>query len=104
MIACYILYSPSLNRFYIGATQDGVENRVLKHNQKEYGRHRYTAKTDDWEMFLEIPCDSYSQATRIERHIKQMKSAKYIQNLKMYPDLIQKLLNQYSDGGIWLSR
>jgi putative endonuclease len=29
---------------------------------------------------------------KIERHIKKMKSKKYIQNLKKYPEMVEKLL------------
>jgi putative endonuclease len=32
----------------------------------------------------------------IEQHIKKMKSKVYIQNLKRYPEILQKLINKYS--------
>ena len=33
---CYILYSKSIDRFYIGSTGDTLENRLIKHNSKFY--------------------------------------------------------------------
>ncbi|MES2690576.1 MAG: GIY-YIG nuclease family protein, partial [Bacteroidota bacterium] len=95
MIFCYILYSPSLNRFYIGATQDGIEQRLIKHNQHQYGNNHYTAQTSDWHVFLTIQCTDYAQATKIERHIKKMKSSVYISNLKRYPEISEKLIEKY---------
>ncbi len=60
MIACYILYSSSLNRFYPGITQESVESRLEKHNNSSYG-NRYTSQAKDWVIFLEIPCTSVAQ-------------------------------------------
>ena len=95
MIGCYIIFSKKLNRFYIGVTQQGVNERILKHNEHAYGNHRFTAKAEDWELFLFIESDDYKQAVRIEKHIKKMKSATFITNLKKYPELILKLKNKW---------
>lgn len=72
MIACYIIFSK-------------------KHNDGSYGDHRFTAKANDWELFICIECDSFKLATAIERHIKKMKSSTYIKNLKLYPEMIDKV-------------
>ena len=93
---CYILFSPSKNRFYIGATQDPLEDRIFKHNNHDYGKHRYTAMTNDWALFLKIEVVDYPHAIRLEKHIKSMKSSKYISNLKKHPELIQKIVNKTS--------
>ena len=42
---CYILYSKSFNKFYVGATHEAIEQRLEKHNNQSYGSHRYTATT-----------------------------------------------------------
>ncbi len=89
---CYIIYSEKLNKFYIGASQESIEVRIEKHNNHEYGNHRFTAKAIDWVLFIKIETDNYAHAIRLERKIKSMKSKKYIENLKEYPDLIQKIL------------
>lgn len=96
MSCCYILYSPSLNSFYTGMTQDFPE-RLKKHNLHLYGS-TYTAKANDWEVFIIIGCNSLSQASLIEKHIKAMKSRTYIQNLKKYPEMVLKLLEKYSSS------
>jgi len=93
MIACYIIFSKKLNRFYTGFTQSDLDERILKHNDGSYGGHRFTAKANDWELFIGIECESFKQATTIERHIKKMKSSTYIKNLKAYPEMIEKLKN-----------
>ena len=94
--SCYILYSKSLNRFYVGATNETIEQRLKKHNNHSYGRHRYTSRASDWEVFLNIAAMNYAHAIRMERKIKSMKSKIFIQNLKNYPELRQKILNQTS--------
>ena len=95
-VACYILFSKKLDRFYVGATQDNVEQRLEKHNKHRYGNHRYTSKTNDWEVFLILEANDYPHAIRMERKIKSMKSKLYIRNLKQYSELRQKLINQTS--------
>jgi putative endonuclease len=77
MVGCYILYSNKLQRYYVGVTQEDVEKRIWKHNNHEYGNHRFTAKTNDWELFLFIESNNYGQAVRIEKKIKSMKSSKH---------------------------
>ncbi|MFA9392630.1 MAG: GIY-YIG nuclease family protein [Prolixibacteraceae bacterium] len=92
----YILFSENMNRFYVGVTQKSVEQRLDKHNTHAYGRHRYTASDTDWCVFFVIEVNNYSHAVRIERKIKSMKSRTYIYNLKKYPELQQKLIDQTS--------
>ncbi|HEY9343034.1 MAG TPA: GIY-YIG nuclease family protein [Hanamia sp.] len=94
MIACYILYSSSLDKFYTGITQESVKNRLEKHNNSGYGNH-YTSHAKDWIIFLVISCSSVAQSMKIEKHIKKMKSKKYICNLKSYPEIIEKLKIKY---------
>ena len=93
MIGCYIIHSSKLNKFYIGATQEDVSSRIEKHNNGTYGKHRFTAKADDWALFIFIPAIDYPQAIRIERKIKSMKSAVFIRELAVNPDKIQQLVS-----------
>ena len=88
---CYIIHSSKLNKFYIGACQKSLSERLMKHNEHTYGNNRFTAAADDWDLFLRINTKDYSQAIRIERKIKSMKSSVYIQNLKKYPEMVEKL-------------
>ncbi|MBK7666840.1 MAG: GIY-YIG nuclease family protein [Sphingobacteriaceae bacterium] len=91
MNSCYIIFSKKLNRFYIGVCHADLEVRIQKHNDHSYGKHRFTAKANDWELFLNIECESFSQASKIEKHIKSMKSSTYVKNLLKYPEMIEKL-------------
>ena len=93
MFAVYILYSPQIDRFYIGQTED-IESRLQLHRQKSF-KTSFTAKTDDWELFLLVECSSRTQAILIESHIKRMKSRLYITNLKRYPSIVEKLKAKY---------
>ena len=94
MFYCYILFSPKLNSYYVGITQDTISSRLEKHNNQSYGA-TYTSKTSDWEIYLEINCSSVAHSVQIEKHIKAMKSKVYIENLKKYPEMIEKLLTKF---------
>ena len=94
MNTCYILYSFAFDTFYIGCTQEDVSIRLAKHNAKTYGS-KYTSFTNDWILYHCIDCESFQQAVNIERHIKRMKSKTYLQNLKRYPEISEKLLIKY---------
>lgn len=54
MAGCYILKSEKLGKFYVGVTNDDVQQRLSKHNQGFYGKNKYTSITDDWELVLFI--------------------------------------------------
>lgn len=95
MVACYILYSSNIDKFYVGFTQEEVIDRLEKHNKQFYGTNHFTSQTDDWVLFCVIECASVKQALLIEKHIKNMKSRKYLQDLKKYPEMIPKLLMKY---------
>lgn len=87
----YYFFIKKLNRFYIGVTQDNLQERVRKHNEHSYGENRFTSKADDWEEFLFIETCDFKQAVKVEKQIKKMKSATYIMNLVKYPEMILKL-------------
>jgi putative endonuclease len=88
----YILFSENLNKFYIGQTSNLVQRMEFHRASKS---SKFTGKANDWELFLEIPCQSKKQALAIEAHIKRMKSRIYIHNLKRYDDIINKLKIKY---------
>ena len=88
----YILYSEKLNRYYIGYTTN-FDKRLEFHKNAEL--NKFTANAQDWELFLKIPCENKIQGLNIEKHIKNMKSKIYIENLLKYPDIILKLKDKY---------
>ena len=92
MACCYIIYSVKINKFYIGASHEAFDARMLSHLNSKYGSQHFTSQVNDWEPFLVIDVNDYSQAIRLERKIKGMKSRTYISNLKKYPELLQKII------------
>ena len=88
----YILYSKGLEKYYIGETLD-LEERIKQHNSGFY-ETGYTKQVSDWELFCSITCKDRTQARKIEAHIKKMKSKAYIQNLKKYPEISERLKNK----------
>ena len=97
MYCCYILYSKSADRFYIGSTHDSLEERLIKHNTGYYRGKHYTQNTSDWSLHFSITCNFYSQARKIENHIKRMKSRKYLIDLKSHPEISDRLRIKYAD-------
>jgi len=90
----YIIYSKKLNKFYIGETHD-IDFRLERHNNNYYD-NKWTKTGAPWVLFFEIECASKACALKIEKHIKRMKSKKYIQNLKAYPEISFKLKQKYA--------
>ena len=73
----YIIYSKSLNKFYIGSTQD-LEDRLKQHNA---GRSRYTKPGIPWVIVYKETYQSRTSAYNREKEIKARKSREYIQDL-----------------------
>jgi len=90
----YILFSPKLDKFYIGSCLN-LEQRLLDHKNKTF-LNSYTVTADDWQLYLAIHELDGVTARKIETHIKSMKSKKYIENLKRYPEMSLKLLSKFS--------
>ena len=93
MYCVYIIFSESIDSYYVGETIDVVE-RLEQHNSGFYNAS-YTKQAKDWILYHKIDCDSRKQARKIETHVKKMKSKVYFQNLKKYPEIASKLKNKY---------
>ena len=78
MPAVYILYSNQLDRFYIGATDGTVEDRLQKHLSNHSG---FTAKAKDWVIKYTEEYQTTAEARLRESQIKAWKSRKRIQAL-----------------------
>ncbi len=89
MFFVYILYSETLDRFYVGSTED-IEQRVQWHNNGEFS-HAYTIKGRPWVLRFSHSCNSRSEAMTLEKKIKAKKSSKYIRALIQFPEIIHKL-------------
>jgi len=73
----YILQSMKDFSFYIGQCDD-LDWRVSKHND---GQGTYTSSKLPWRLVYFEMFDSRSEALMREKHIKRMKSRKYIIDL-----------------------
>jgi putative endonuclease len=70
----YIIYSKTLDKFYIGFTSDMV-SRLQRHNQKGKG---FTGNENDWQLVYKEEFSSKTEAYSREREIKSWKSRKKI--------------------------
>ena len=71
----YILYSPSINQYYVGHTQN-IEDRIYRH--KNSGS-KSTKKANDWVVKYTEEFQSRQEASLRELAIKNKKSRKYIE-------------------------
>jgi len=55
----------------------------------------FTRKANDWMIYLLLENLSYLQARNIEAHIKKMKSRRFLENLKKYPEMLNGLADKY---------
>ena len=75
----YILYSATIDRFYIGHTGQAISERIGKHLSSHRG---FTSRAKDWQLYYYEEFTSKSLAYRREMEIKRKKSRKYIIELK----------------------
>jgi putative endonuclease len=73
----YILYSESLDKYYVGSTHD-LEGRLRRHLTNHTG---FTGAAKDWYMAYSEGYPSKIDAYRREMQIKNWKSKKLIRNL-----------------------
>ncbi|WKK87194.1 GIY-YIG nuclease family protein [Marivirga arenosa] len=74
----YILYSPTLDKYYTGYTCSDLLDRLRKDNANHKG---YTGKANDWEIVYQESFYSKTEAYVRERQIKSWKSRKRIEAL-----------------------
>ena len=70
----YILFSPQLDRFYIGESANPDER--LEHHLA--GHQRFTRRASDWIMVFRASTESRREALEVERKIKRSKSRKSV--------------------------
>ncbi|WP_412850441.1 GIY-YIG nuclease family protein [Chryseobacterium sp. PMSZPI] len=78
MCYCYILYSKSLNKYYIGHSCENLQERLRRHLSAHNG---FTSKVKDWIIVYTEKFCSKAQAYKREREIKAWKSKLKIQKL-----------------------
>jgi putative endonuclease len=75
---CYILYSKTADKYYIGYTTEILQERIRKHNSNHKG---FTGKFNDWQVVYFESFTSGELAYNREREIKAWKSRKRIETL-----------------------
>ncbi|MCH5716218.1 GIY-YIG nuclease family protein [Niabella hibiscisoli] len=75
----YILFSIATQKYYIGESAF-PENRLAEHNTAKYAAAS-TRFTNDWVIVKLINCANRTNALKIERYIKSMKSRKFTEQL-----------------------
>ncbi len=77
MFTTYILYSYSVDSYYIGSTSN-IHDRIQRHNS---GRSIYTKRGKPWTLVYQKDFDTKSAAYQYELYLKSQKSRKYIEEL-----------------------
>jgi putative endonuclease len=81
----YILYSLSINRYYVGYSSNPL-NRLEQHLNNT--PDKYTGKVNDWQLQCLFEVSNIeTEAIRLERFIKKQKSRKLIEQL-CEPDFV----------------
>ncbi len=83
----YILYSKSIQKFYIGQTND-MDQRLKRHND---GRENFTSKGVPWELVWFTPKESRSEAIILERKLKNLKQLRLVKFMQKYSSGIQTI-------------
>ena len=78
MAFTYILYSKTLDKYYIGSTDTTVEDRLKKHLSDHSG---FTGKAKDWIVFHSERYKDKKASMLRERQIKSWKSRVKIEEL-----------------------
>ncbi|NND14901.1 MAG: GIY-YIG nuclease family protein [Eudoraea sp.] len=94
MFYVYIIRSLKDGSFYTGMTRD-ISTRISLHNSYILNKG-ITKRKIPWKYFFILETDNKRTALLSENHIKRMKSKAYIENLKKYPEIAQKLIKKYS--------
>jgi putative endonuclease len=71
-----------------------VEIRLDEHLQHSMD-DAFTKRSGEWVVFYQLECNCRRQALLIEHHIKMMKSRMYLENLKKYQEISNRLLEKY---------
>ncbi|WP_025667766.1 GIY-YIG nuclease family protein [Aquimarina megaterium] len=77
MFIVYILFSESIDMYYVGHTAN-IKDRLVRHNQ---GRSKSTKRGAPWRLMYSERFKTKSEAYQREMEIKKKKSRKYIENL-----------------------
>ena len=90
MYYLYVIYSKSVNRYYVGESPN-VENRLRMH-QNHYFKNGFTKAATDWEVLLSKECRTKDDAIYLEKFVKRMKSKTFIRKIIEDPKILDDIL------------
>ena len=77
MYVVYILFSASLNKYYVGSTQH-LDTRLEEHNR---GKSAFTKKGIPWKLIFTKECLDRPEAINLELKIKKRGIRRYLTDL-----------------------
>ena len=93
MYFVYIIYSPTLGKFYVGSTND-LENRFYRHNSKQ---EKFTRKGTPWKLVWNKQYESRKEAVILEVKIKKRGITRFMHDNQIaYPEW-----NLPDERGFW---
>ncbi|MCO6497438.1 MAG: GIY-YIG nuclease family protein [Chitinophagaceae bacterium] len=75
----YIIHSDNTDKYYVGESQDVVTRNQYHIEHKAI--NSYTKIAEDWKIMLTLTVKDRSEARRIEKYIKSMKSSAFLKKL-----------------------
>ncbi len=84
----YIIHSEIAKRYYVGETAF-PDNRLIEHNTGKYSGASTRIGTD-WKICKLIACLQRTDALKVEKYIKTMKSSKFIGQLVFNVDFFER--------------
>jgi putative endonuclease len=91
----YIIKSQKTDHYYVGETPN-VDARIDFHNDSQKNTNS-TKRGIPWELYWKLQVEDRAIAKKIEGHIKRLKSRKYIEDIRKYKDVSEKLIVKYSN-------
>ncbi len=92
MYFLYIIHSCSVDKYYVGVTQN-LSDRINKHNHHKY-QGSYTKIANDWKYVLTFKTETKKDAVYLEAFIKRMKSRKFIEKIISNENILRDILDK----------
>jgi putative endonuclease len=77
MFFVYILFSKSIQKYYVGSTHD-LNDRIKRHNA---GESNYTRKGAPWDLIHVIEMSTRAEAMQFEKRIKKRGIKRFIDDI-----------------------
>jgi len=74
----YILYSKTINKYYIGYTSMKIKDRLQRHQSNHKG---FTGRATDWEIVYTNSFEEKPAAITLERKIKKRGAERFLKAL-----------------------